>query len=146
MSPRVPRGSNTVLLKVNTPVNSRTPGISRDPPPMAVLLSFASHPTRSGDGKGCPEQGLCHCQARASAASLVNKDLSTRQASPPVPTPTPHTVSVSAQPFTLYKVCSHPTYCTVSGKTRERHVGHCGSGWTKTAKQSSRNSSSFHKV
>lgn len=82
----------------------------------------------------------------AYAASLVNTDLSTRQASLPMPAPTStqqletprHNVSVSAQSFTLYQVCVHPPHMlgrewTNQGRT---HSGHSGSVWTTTAKQS----------
>lgn len=74
MSQRVPWRSNTVVLKVNMPVESRTLGLSRDCPQWCCLAGQALH---SGDTLPC------HCQARASAASPVNGDLSTRQAACP---------------------------------------------------------------
>lgn len=98
----------------------------------------------------------------AYAASLVNTDLSTRQASLPMPAPTStqqletprHNVSVSAQSFTLYQVCVHPTCWAGSGQTREGHIvvtlDQSGPQLQSRAKQNKtnkcKNSGSFHSM
>lgn len=67
-----------MVLKVNMPVDSRTHGLSRDCHAGAAELHQPCNEKLSAGGKCSPEKGLCHCQARAFAASVVNRDLSTR--------------------------------------------------------------------
>ena len=99
---------------------------------MAVWLSFVTSQAQrsflvvgsAAQSKGCSfsgqsifslscEQGFEHKASQPACAHFhTHKVVET----------SPHTVSVSAHPFTLYEVSSHPVCWTMSGKTRVRHT------------------------
>lgn len=83
-----------------------------------------------GGGKCCPKEGLSYCQARASAASRANGDLSKRQARQPLPTPT-LMQWLETPTLNFYSVF---TSCTLDSEWTY---------WTKTAKKRTQNSCDF---
>lgn len=83
-----------------------------------------------GGGKCCPKEWLSYCQARASAASTANGDLSTRQARQPLPTPT-LMQWLETPTLNFYSVF---TSCTLDSEWTY---------WTKTAKKRTQNSCDF---
>lgn len=144
MSQRVPRGSNTVVLKVNMLVDSKTHGLSRDRP-MLVLLNAISPAQRSfmvvrnaTQRKGCvtvrPDylqppfftgiwaQGKpdspCHCHAHTVAGNA-----------------TPHACVAL---HTLQSVFTSHMLDSVWKNQGKPQSGHSGSTWTHTAKPESK--------